>query len=379
MRFFVTLFLGMFGVHKFLDKKYGMGILYLCTFGLFGIGWIIDIVRAGMDCAKSKKQSTVYILSRTSPKPSTAPVVPATTTHSVHLRTFKELSSLQDFIVLDTETTGLSPYSDRVIEVGAITVAGGQEVAVYSTLINPLCSIPARASAVNHIYDSTVASAPTMADVAADLKQLVDGKLILGYNVGFDARFIKAELERHGMATEFEYLDILPIIKQVYPELPNHKLKTISAHLGLDTQTHRAADDAAMTLNVFRLTLQKMRNDAAVEAAAKKVKKEADAKLRAERHALSPMLNKTVAFTGDFSTDRNKLEEMLASVGALLRQSVTSKTDYLVVGDLTDLPDFALERKSYKADQMIAQGGKIQKITELEYLALIKTALAALK
>lgn len=45
-RFLITLFLGWAGIHKFMDKKIGMGILYLCTFGLFGVGWIIDIVKS---------------------------------------------------------------------------------------------------------------------------------------------------------------------------------------------------------------------------------------------------------------------------------------------------------------------------------------------
>ena len=47
-RFLVTLFLGEFGVHKFLDRKIGLGVLYLCTFGLFGVGWLIDVISAGV-------------------------------------------------------------------------------------------------------------------------------------------------------------------------------------------------------------------------------------------------------------------------------------------------------------------------------------------
>lgn len=42
----VVVFLGTFGVHKFVDRKYGMGILYLLTGGLFLIGWLVDVVRA---------------------------------------------------------------------------------------------------------------------------------------------------------------------------------------------------------------------------------------------------------------------------------------------------------------------------------------------
>ena len=42
--FFLCLFLGYFGAHKFYEGRIGMGILYLLTIGLFGIGWIVDII-----------------------------------------------------------------------------------------------------------------------------------------------------------------------------------------------------------------------------------------------------------------------------------------------------------------------------------------------
>lgn len=47
VEFWVTLFLGPFGVHRFMKHQVGMGVLYLCTVGLFGIGWIVDLVKAG--------------------------------------------------------------------------------------------------------------------------------------------------------------------------------------------------------------------------------------------------------------------------------------------------------------------------------------------
>lgn len=45
VRLFIVVCFGMLGVHKFLDKDYKMGVLYLCTLGLFGVGWIIDIYK----------------------------------------------------------------------------------------------------------------------------------------------------------------------------------------------------------------------------------------------------------------------------------------------------------------------------------------------
>ncbi len=45
----VCFFAGEFGVHKFLQGKVGMGILYLFTFGLFGIGWLVDVIKGVID------------------------------------------------------------------------------------------------------------------------------------------------------------------------------------------------------------------------------------------------------------------------------------------------------------------------------------------
>lgn len=53
--FFICLFLGMFGVHKFRERKIGMGILYLCTMGLFGIGWFVDCIRYLIMALKGEK------------------------------------------------------------------------------------------------------------------------------------------------------------------------------------------------------------------------------------------------------------------------------------------------------------------------------------
>lgn len=57
--FFITLFLGWTGIHKFLDRKIAMGILYLLTFGLFGFGWIFDVVKAGKELSAKTKSPNV--------------------------------------------------------------------------------------------------------------------------------------------------------------------------------------------------------------------------------------------------------------------------------------------------------------------------------
>ncbi len=92
----------------------------------------------------------------------------------------------------------------------------------------------------------------------------------------------------------------------------------------------------------------------------------------------SPLIYKTFAFTGEFETSRKRLEKMLSDVGAVLAKSVEKSTNYLVKGDISDFPDWALERKLYKAEEAIKNGNAIQIISEQEFLELIKNAKSTL-
>ena len=66
----------------------------------------------------------------------------------------------QQFIAFDVETTGLSPAIDRIVEIGAVLFANGEPVDSFSTLVNPRMNISASATAVNHITNNMISSAP---------------------------------------------------------------------------------------------------------------------------------------------------------------------------------------------------------------------------
>ena len=114
--------------------------------------------------------------------------------------------------------------------------------------------------------------------------------------------------------------------------------------------------------------LQTRRNLHIRNANGKKSQKAAIAK----EFAWSPIFDKNFAFTGDFFLDRDYLEGLLKDVGANLREKVNTKTVYLVVGDISHLPEWAVARKLGKANELIAEGQNITKLTESEYIALIE-------
>lgn len=317
----------------------------------------------------------------TPPAPAAPPLISALSANPLDMHKITDLRHFKDYIVLDTETTGLSPKKDRIIDIGIVEVSDRAQVDTFSTMVNPGISIPAAASAVNHIYNSDVKTAPSFVSVAHSVSWRVNKKVVVGYNVKFDLDFLGYEFARAGVSASVSYVDVLPLARRAFPGLANYKLETVATYLHLigRGQEHRALSDAQLTAKVLVACIDeilaahdKSRQDSKERRAA------ADAERR-EKYAASPLLDKTFCFTGDFSSGRENLENMVGTVGGLLREKVSTKLNYLVVGDISGLPDWAVERKYKKADELIAAGQRIKKITEADFLQMVGAALGSIR
>ena len=107
------------------------------------------------------------------------------------------------------------------------------------------------------------------------------------------------------------------------------------------------------------------------ELAERKAEREIRKAKRLEEFAWSSLIDKNFVFTGDFLSNRWELENAVEKVGANLRTEVNGNTDYLVAGDVTHLPQWAVERKYLKAKELIEKGGKLRIITEEQYFNMI--------
>ena len=101
--------------------------------------------------------------------------------------------------VIDFETTGLTPGTDRVVEVSVVRVDPGEEPRlVFDTLVNPQREVAA--TELHGITDSQLADAPDFCDIAGELVAHLHGCAIAAYNVYFDMRFLKYEMEIAGVS-----------------------------------------------------------------------------------------------------------------------------------------------------------------------------------
>ena len=158
-------------------------------------------------------------------------------------------SLLKRYIAFDVETTGLSSFSDRIVELGAVVFENGQIISKYSTLINPGCPIPLAASQVNHITNEMLANAPTESQVYPSFVNFLGDALqgntiICAHNASFDMGFISSTLERLGYNGTIRYVDTLSLSRRRL-SLENYKQDTVAVHYGfVNMNAHRAVSDA---------------------------------------------------------------------------------------------------------------------------------------
>ncbi|MBQ3870899.1 MAG: PolC-type DNA polymerase III, partial [Clostridia bacterium] len=167
-----------------------------------------------------------------------------------------------EFIVFDTETTGLSALSCRLIEIGAVRIKGGEVTEVFNTYVDPECSVPANITELTGITDEMLTGAPSEEDAVKAFLEFAGDDVLIAHNASFDINFISAAAKRHGIPFEPVYIDTVALSRYVNPELKKHKLDVIANYYGLgDFNHHRASDDAEMLALIFFRMVERLREE----------------------------------------------------------------------------------------------------------------------
>ncbi len=156
------------------------------------------------------------------------------------------------FVVFDLETTGFSNEANNIIEIGAVKVENGEIVDRYGTFVNPKEPIPPKITELTGINDEMVENAPCIEEVLPEFLKFCEGTVLVAHNAKFDTGFIRVAMQRQGMEFNFAWLDTLMLARCLYPDLPNHKLNTLSKHMNILLENHhRAVDDAKATADIL--------------------------------------------------------------------------------------------------------------------------------
>ncbi len=159
------------------------------------------------------------------------------------------------FVVVDLETTGGSPATSAITEIGAVKVRGGEVLGELQTLVDPGGPIPAYISALTGITGSMVRDAPRIEQVLPSFLEFVRGAVLVAHNAPFDIGFLKAAAADHGHPWPAnQVLDTVALARRAVPrgEVPNHRLGTLAAYFrAAVTPDHRALSDARATVDVL--------------------------------------------------------------------------------------------------------------------------------
>lgn len=170
-----------------------------------------------------------------------------------------------EFVVFDTETTGLSASRDKIIELAAVRFVNGHPIEVFETFVNPGRSIPAEATKVNHITDEMLADAPTIAQVLPCFDAFVGKSAVVAHNLAFDLKFVHhagsaiIDTKRKYYCTYEQSKKMVKGPKYKYGEadysncdVDDYKLGTLCEYYNITIPgQHRAAADAIATGKLF--------------------------------------------------------------------------------------------------------------------------------
>jgi len=150
-------------------------------------------------------------------------------------------------VLLDLETTGANPTTDRITEVGLLQV-DVEGIASWSSLINPCQSIPPFIQRLTGIDDAMVADAPLLADLADQLLDKLKNRVFVAHNARFDYTFLRNEFKRLGLTFRAKVLCTVQLSRKLYPDEFKHSLDALIARHGLEYhgERHRALTDAEL-------------------------------------------------------------------------------------------------------------------------------------
>lgn len=159
---------------------------------------------------------------------------------------------IQDYVVMDIETTGLNPKTDKIIELGAAKVRNGEVVDTFSQYINPGRSLPSRIVELTGICDADLQDAPYIEEVMDAFMTFVSDDILLGHNLIFDYSFVKKAAVNQKKVFDKKGIDTLRIARRFLTELESRRLGFLCEHYQIELSAHRALNDALATHELYQ-------------------------------------------------------------------------------------------------------------------------------
>lgn len=243
---------------------------------------------------------------------------------------------------------------------------------------------------------------PTFPELWPKIKEILENNIIIAHNASFDISVLRHTLDKYNLEyPSFKYSCTRILSKKTWPSLINYKLDTLANMLNIQFIHHKACEDAIATAKIFeRILLVNSINEFDDLHETLKIKPglvypnsytpcEVKHSSYSIRQYIKPkdilpenenfdtnhvLYNKGISFTGALtSMSRKDAAQCAVNKGAFFCNTVTKKTNYLVIGiqDYTRFSDGEKSSKLKKAEDLIKLGQDLEIIDENEFLNLI--------
>lgn len=156
------------------------------------------------------------------------------------------------YVVVDLETTGLSPREDSILEIGAVKVRNGQVTDTYAVFVDPGRPIPEQIRMLTGITDEMVKGQRSASQAFEEFLSFCGGADLMGHNLPFDYGFLKQQATVQHLPFEKRGIDTLKIARCLLNDLESRSLTSLCAYYHIDrSRAHRALDDAMATHQLY--------------------------------------------------------------------------------------------------------------------------------
>ena len=286
------------------------------------------------------------------------------------------VSLIDDYVVADLETTGLSSSSDSIIEISAIRYENDTEISRFHSFVRFDAPLPSFIVEITGITDDMLADAPTIDEVLPQFIDFVGYSVIVAHNANFDINFIYDKaLEELDIKFSNNFIDTLRLARKCNLPVENNKLGTLAQYFEIEqSEAHRATADCETTQAIYIKLKEHLRANANEKKTSAKYTTHQSARsittatdINEEKDA--DFEGKTFLFTGGMLriSRENAMREVVKR-GGIIKDGMSKKIDILVNAN----PEGVITSKVQRALEMQAEGHPIKIVDEQTFLKMLE-------
>ena len=174
----------------------------------------------------------------------------------MYSRKYKGRSLLEwvdNYVLVDIETTGLSPRECEIIEIGAIKVKENKIIDTFDTLLKIDGRLPYFITKLTRITNEMLEEGIEQEKALEEFVKFTGKEIIMGHNVNFDINFIYDKCKDYlNYNLNNDFVDTMRIAKHILPDVRNYKLGTLADYFDVDYRNaHRGLTDVEITYEVY--------------------------------------------------------------------------------------------------------------------------------